>query len=191
MTVPLLNLNSKLRRRLLALFFTNPENRYYVRQLEGLLGFSAGNIRNELLRLKRENLFTTEQVGNLVFYKLNLKHPLYKEIKTILAKTIGVEGALREAFIPLSGIKSAFVFGSFAAGEEASGSDIDLLIIGLPDFKKIRGLVKKQEEVLQREINYHVYSPSEWQQKKEEKNSFLLNVLEKPKIFLKGDETCI
>lgn len=188
MTVSLLNLNSKLRRRLLALFFTNPEKRYYVRQLESLLGFSAGNIRNELLRLKEGNLFETEQEGNLVFYKLNTNHPLYSEIKSILAKTIGAEGGLKEALAPLADIKAAFIFGSFAANKEMGGSDIDLMIIGQPDSKEVRKVMQEQEKILQREINHHLYSPAEWKKKKKEKNSFILNILEKPIIILAGDK---
>lgn len=186
-----LNLRSKLRRRLLNLFFLNPEERYYVRQLEAILGFSAGNIRNELHRLKEEGLFHTENVGNIIFYRLNQEYPLFNEIKTIMDRTVGLAYALKRAVAPFSGIKTAFIFGSFAADQQRGASDIDVMVIGRPDSKALRKVFKEEEKNLQREINYHVYAPSDWEEKKKEKNSFILNVLEKPMIFLKGDEQCL
>jgi len=44
---------SKLREELLNLYFTNPNKRFYLRELERILGFSVGNIRRELIKLKK------------------------------------------------------------------------------------------------------------------------------------------
>ena len=84
----ILNLKSNLRRKILALFFTNPDKQYYVRQLERLTGYSAGNISNELKRLNRDRLFETEKMGNILFYRLNRRHPIYSELRSIIAKTL-------------------------------------------------------------------------------------------------------
>jgi len=35
---------SKLREELLTLYFTNPDKKYYLRELERILNFSVGNI---------------------------------------------------------------------------------------------------------------------------------------------------
>ena len=52
---------SKIRQDLLALFFTNPNKRYYLRELERIFGYSAGSIRRELLRFQSDNLFYTKK----------------------------------------------------------------------------------------------------------------------------------
>lgn len=191
MKVDVLNLKSKLRRKLLTLFFTNPDEKYYIRQLERLTGFSAGNISNELRKLNRDNLFITENVGNLVFYRLNQHHPIYNELKSIITKTIGVEGGLRTALKDVPGITCAFIFGSFARGEEYRLSDIDLFVIGRPDMDKLYDAIHQQEDILQREINYHIYSGDDWKGKIDKKDSFILNLNKQNKIFLKGDERCL
>jgi len=183
----ILNLKSSLRRKIMSLFFTNPEKRYYVRQLARLTGSSAGNISNELKRLNRDHLFITEKVGNILFYQLNKSHPIYSELKSIIQKTIGVEGSLKKSLHGLKRISNAFIFGSFARAEEHLFSDIDLFILGNPDMDKLSETIREQEEILQREINYHVYSEKEWTRKKLEGDSFTLNLIQQPKIFLIGD----
>lgn len=179
---------SKIRRDLLALFFTNPKEKYYLRQLWRLLGYSAGSIRRELLRLREDNLLNTSNTGNLVYYSLNSNHPLFKEIKSIVAKTVGVEGSIKKALAALKNIKAAFIYGSFAAAKENLSSDIDLMIIGDPDIsilnEKIAGLEKK----LKREINPTVYSWRQYRAKRKVKSGFILDLLNSPKIILIGGE---
>jgi len=95
--VKLLNLKSRLRRKLLTLYFTNPDNKYYAHQLARMLNDSAGNVRNELMNMVKDGLFEREKVGNLVFYKLNISHPLYSELHSIVKKSIGAVGGLKKA----------------------------------------------------------------------------------------------
>lgn len=49
----------------------------------------------------------------------------------------------------------------------------------------IRGL-KKVENVLQREVNYTLYTRDEFKKKKAKKDSFILDIIENPKVFLVG-----
>ena len=100
---------SKIRRDLLALFFTNPSKRYYLRELQRMLGYSAGSIRRELLKFQKDNLFETNRTGNLLYYSLNTKHPLFNELKNIVFKTIGVEGLLKKMLSPIKKIDIAFI----------------------------------------------------------------------------------
>jgi hypothetical protein len=50
---------SKIRENLLVLYFTNPKKKYYLRELERLLNFSAGSIRRELLKFESEQAIDT------------------------------------------------------------------------------------------------------------------------------------
>lgn len=187
----LLNLKSRLRRKLLTLYFTNPEKKYYVNQLARLLKDSAGNVRNELMNMVKDGLFERETLGNLVFYKLHTSHPLYSELQSIIKKSIGVVGGLKEALQNITNIKVAFIFGSFAKEEESALSDIDLFIIGNPDRENLRKTISSQEKAFSREINYHLYSDQDWQKKKKNKEGFIINLMENQKIFLIGDNICL
>jgi|Deesub1362B_J571_1020462.scaffolds.fasta_scaffold00006_298 predicted nucleotidyltransferase len=179
---------SKIRQDLLTLFFTNPSKRYYLRELERMLGYSAGSIRRELLRFQKDDLFNTQRVGNLLYYSLNTKHPLYKELKSIVSKTVGVEGSLRKVLSSIKAIKIAFIYGSFAVKRQKSTSDIDLMIIGEPDISLLNEKIAQLEQKLRREINITIYSLKEYKAKKKAKSEFIMELLKTPKIMLIGKE---
>ena len=70
-------ISSKLRRKLLAHYFTHPEEKYYVREIAALLDLDPGNLSREFRRLTQEGLFQEEQKGKIKFYRLNPRCPLY------------------------------------------------------------------------------------------------------------------
>ena len=179
---------SKIRQGLLTLFFTNPSQKYYLRELQRMLGYSAGSIRRELLKFQKDNLFDTQRVGNLLYYSLNTKHPLFKELKSIVSKTVGVEGSLKKALSSIKKITIAFIYGSFATKREKSASDIDLMIIGDPDTSYLNEKIVEVEKRLKREINPTLYSLKEYKAKKRAKSGFIMELLKNPKIMLIGKE---
>ncbi len=179
---------SRIRQDLLTLFFTNPSQKYYLRELQRILGYSAGSIRRELLKFQKDDLFNTQKVGNLLYYSLNTKHPLFKELKSIVSKTVGVEGSLRKALSSVKKIKIAFIYGSFATRREKGTSDIDLMIIGNPDTSLLNEKVVELEKRLKREINPTIYYMEEYKTKKRAKSGFMLELLKNPKIMLIGKE---
>ncbi|MEN4100656.1 MAG: nucleotidyltransferase domain-containing protein, partial [Anaerolineaceae bacterium] len=88
-----------------------------------------------------------------------------------------------------SKIHIALIFGSVARGEERSGSDVDVLIIGTLGFADaVKALYPVQEEI-GREINPVVMSPEEFQRKHNEGDGFVRDILAREKIFLKGDDS--
>ena len=179
---------SKVRQALLTLFFTNPSQRYYLRELQRILGYSAGSIRRELLRFQKDDLFNTNRVANLLYYSINTRHPLYKELKSIVSKTVGVEGSLKKALSSFKKIKIAFIHGSFATRREKAASDIDLMIIGEPNTSRLNEKISGLEKRLKREINQTIYSLKEYKAKKKAKGGFILDLLKKQKIMLIGKE---
>ena len=188
MLEPLSLTKSRIRRDLLTLFFTNPSQRYYLRELQRILGYSAGNIRRELLKFQQDDLMTTHRVGNLLYYAVNRTHPLFKELKSIVTKTVGVEGILTATLSTVDDIAIAFIYGSFAAKKETSSSDIDLMIIGSPDTSALHDTLARIEHKLQREINPTIYSMDEYRAKKRAKRGFITELLRRPRIMLKGSE---
>lgn len=179
---------SKTRRKILQLFFSDPNKKYYLRELERILNLPVGNIRRELLGLEKAGIFKREKIGNQIYYSVNRQSPIFEEFKKIVSKTIGVEASLQKALKKIKNIKVAFIFGSYAKGKEDSLSDIDLMIVGTPDEDLLVSKIVKLEKQLNREINYHIFSEKDWKKKIKEKDPFLENVLFQPKIFLIGKD---
>lgn len=179
---------SKLREDLLTLYFINPDEKYYLRQLERILNHSVGNIRRELIKLESAGLFLSENKGNQVYYYLNKSYPLFNELKNIIFKTSGVPKLLFDVLKNFNDVTHAFIYGSFAKGELRKDSDIDLLIIGKINEDELINKLNKLEQKLQREISYTLYSKKELNQEKERKNPFLLDIVKGKKIIILGNE---
>ena len=90
---PLNLFGSKIRTNLLRLFFTNPRSRYYVRQLQGMLGVSVGSLHRELKHLESMGVLHSQQEGNLHFYSANLVM-LSEFVKDQIAKKISATGKI-------------------------------------------------------------------------------------------------
>ena len=180
--------SSKTRVVLLTHFLNNPETRFYVRQLERETGLPASTLRDELHRLEEIGLLRASQVGNIRFYEVDREFVLYPELKNMILKTQGVAKVIRENLATLGEIKHAFIYGSFAKGEEKLGSDIDVMIIGRVDLVRLNSLLSSVEDKLRRTINYIVFSLQEWEERKAEGEEFIRDLLTEPKIMLVGNE---
>ena len=177
---------SKTRRDIFRLYFTNPDRKFYLRELERELKIPVSMISKELVNLEKLGMFTSSRTGNLRLFALNQKYLLFDELKSIVFKTVGVVGMLSEAITKLKGVEVAFVYGSFAKVDAGAASDIDLFVIGHVDERKLMKEISKAEKMLRREINYSVYSRTDFMKKKRARDSFINDLLDGAKIFLLG-----
>lgn len=178
---------SRLRQKILAYYFTNPIRGMYLRQAASILEEDPGNLSKEFAKLEKEGVFIAEMRGNQKHFYLNKKYPLYNELKSILFKTVGIEGCLKRIIKNLGDIDLSFIYGSYAANKENASSDVDLLIVGSPNEDKLLNEIDSAENLLGREINYNIYSAKEFKQRLKTKDNFITNILERPKIILKGE----
>lgn len=180
---------SKTRRLLLSTFFSNPGAEYYTRQLASMHGISVGTIHREINKLLSSGMFNVRNVGNIKLFSLNKQNPVYEEMKNIIYKTVGAVKLIKDAVADVKGIKIAFIYGSFAKGDERPDSDIDVFLIGNDvDEDELVVNISIVEKKLFKEINYTQYTENEYKKEKKKKNSFILEIMEGKKIFIKGGE---
>ena len=182
----LLELRSKARRKLLAYYFTNPVARHHLRELAGRLEVDPSNLSKELGRLEREGLFRAEVSGRQKYFQLNRAYPLFKEVRSIVAKTIGAVPLIAESLKKINGIDEAYLYGSFARGRQDAVSDIDVLVIGTPRGKVLAAAVRKLERQIGREINYTVLAVKEFKSRRSRKNAFLASAWRNKRVCLIG-----
>ncbi len=177
------------KRKILALFFLNPDQEYYFSEVVRLTGTRQGVIQRELKNLTEAGILTSEKRGRQKFYTVNRKHPIFRDLRNIIFKTFGVIGQIREALEPMAKkIKVAFVYGSFARGEEVADSDIDLFIIGKAPLDEIVSELTKVEKAIGREINPSLFSKTEFKKKYSQKNHFIRSMAKTEKEFIIGTE---
>lgn len=179
---------TKNRAELLKLFLTNPDRSFYMHEIGRILGRKPGTFQRTLNNMVSEGILTSEYRANARFFKANKKYPIYKELKSIVFKTVGVQGSIREALEEIGNIKFAFIYGSYAKAKETSFSDIDLAVIGNPDEDKLIKELDRLEEKFQREINYKLYTFKKFKKEIEGKEPFILEILRDKKVMLIGNE---
>lgn len=180
---------SDYRRRVLGLLLLHPETTYHVRELARLTGTSAGTLHKELSKLTKGGVLRRQEVGNQVRYGANRDCPIFEELASILRKTTGLVDVLADALSSVENqIDLAFVFGSLARGEQNSNSDVDVMVVGELGFADVVQLLHPVQEALRREINPAVYSLAEFRRRAASGDSFIQEVLTKPKLFVVGNE---
>ncbi|MBN1504857.1 MAG: nucleotidyltransferase domain-containing protein [Candidatus Eisenbacteria bacterium] len=182
-------LGSGLRAKLLGWLFSHHDQRYFVRQLTSLLGEDSTNISRELARLEKSGVLLCTREGRQKYYQANQDCPIFKELRGLALKTFGVADVLRDALTPLSErIRVAFVYGSFARGEENSRSDVDVLVVGAVEFGEVVVALGAAQETIGREVNPTVYPVPEFAAKAAGGHSFIREVMKGSKVFILGDE---
>jgi len=180
---------SEYRRRVLGLLLLNPDTTYHVRELARLTGTSAGTLHKELTKLTQGGLLRREEVGNQVRYRANRDCPIFDELASILRKTSGLVDVLASALSSVEkNIALAFVFGSVARGEQQSNSDVDVMLVGSLGFVDAVQALHPAQATLRREINPVVYSVDEFRRRAASDDSFVREVLARPKLFVVGNE---
>ena len=178
---------SAARQRVLAVLLLQPQASFHLRELARLAHSHAGTLARELDKLTQAGLLVRAEQGNQVRYQADASHPLFGDVASMFRKTHGVVPMLREALAPLEAhIQLALVFGSVARGSETAGSDIDLLVLGSVGFAELAQALYPLHELLRREVNPVLYSPQEFVARAQAGEAFARELLDKPKLWVKG-----
>ncbi len=160
---------------------------FYLRQLARLTNIALGPVQREIRQLVEAGLVSKKTIGTQTLYSANRESPVFREIKGLVTKTVGMHDVLAEALSSLRDeINLAFVYGSVARSREREHSDVDVMVVGNVDFDAIVEKLRDAEKTLNREINPTVYSIREFSKKL--RGNFLKTVLAEKKLFIIGDE---
>ena len=177
------------KRKILALFFLNPDQEYYFSEVVRLTGTRQGVIQRELKSLADAEILNTEKRGRQKFYSVNRRHPIFPDLRNVIFKTFGVIDKVREALEPLGEkIDVAFVYGSFARGQEVSGSDLDLFLVGKIQLDELVSALSTVENAIGREINPTLFSAADFKKKWSQRNHFLKSVAKSEREYVIGSE---
>jgi predicted nucleotidyltransferase len=184
----LTKLFSSTRAELLGLFFNNPDDRFYLWEIARHIGKDAAGIKRELDKLVKIGLLAKEKRGIQKYYFANKSSPIFSEMKGLIFKTTGVQGAMKTSLSRLKGVKAAFIYGSYAKGSEKEDSSINLMVIGQANITELNDMVMGLEEKLKRDIDYLVFDELEYRKRKDSKDPFIRELLKGKKVFLVGKE---
>jgi predicted nucleotidyltransferase len=173
---------SRIRRDLLRRLYETPLPRLHLRELARGADTSAGTAARELGHLEEMGLILRMREGAQVYFHANASSPLYATVANLIRVTIGSADVIRGELAGLSGVKSAVIFGSYAAGTMQPNSDIDLLVIGNPDRDALTGCLERAERVIGRPVNETVMTRDEYTRRRDEGNGLIRSIEAGPTI---------
>lgn len=168
-------------------WLANSEDGLHLRELERRSGLNKHGLARELHALRDAGILMSKRVGNQVIYRLNPRCPIHDELRSIIRKTVGLAGVLRDALEPFADrIELAYVYGSHARGEERADSDVDLMVVGEVSLRQLSPVLGEADRATQREINPTLYRPDEYAKALEDEDSFVRRIHDGPRIDLVG-----
>lgn len=170
---------STTQQRVLALLFGQPKRSFFTNELIGLVGAGSGVVQREVRRLVESGLVLSTRIGSQKHYQANPAAPIFKELRSIVTKTLGPAEVLRAALRPLGdAVRLALVYGSVAKGSDTAHSDIDLLIVSdTLTLEQVYAALMPVEQQLGRRVSPTLYSVADFRRRQSKGNAFLIKVL--------------
>ena len=173
---------------ILAILAEDPAKELHLQELGRLLGKKPGVFQRGLNSLEEQGWVISRRQGNLRLFRINDRHPLFEEVRSVARKTAGIEAQLKKVVCGLPSVTLAFIYGSYAADTMRPDSDVDLLVVARGSDVEddlVAGLASL-EKTLGREVNYKFYTERVFKDRRRAKDPFLKEVLSAKHILLKG-----
>ncbi len=182
---------STVRRDVLAAMLLHPQKSWYLSELGRHIGAAPSHLHRELAALTECGILFRRVEGRQSYFEANAVCPFLPELTRLLKKLVGIPAVVAKAIHPLrSKIRFAFIYGSVARGEEVSGSDIDLMIVGDITISDLIKSLKQAENLLGRPLNPTIYPVHELVAKLKAGHHFVSSVIKDPaKQFVVGGKS--
>lgn len=179
---------SKVRRKILELYFHNTDQSYYLREIVRMTDEEVNAVKRELDILHDAKVLTRERRTNKVFYALNKSYPLYDEFLRIFTKQTTLAQLIYKNSSRLGKIKFIAVSTKFSKKIPVKEDEIYVLFVGIVVIPEVESIMQASKKDLGWDINYTVMTEDEVQFRKRNNDPFIWKFLKQPKVMLVGQE---
>jgi len=176
----------RMRARLIAVLTADPAVELHTRELVRRTGGSPRAVHVALEQLERQGVISSRRIGGLRLWSASADSPLFRPLQELAKRTLGVPILLRKALAGQSGVDLAFIYGSYALGTEDASSDIDVFLLGNPEWRGVAELTRDAKQTFGRDVNVIAWTAE--QLTRARSDPFLRSVRKQPKIWLIGKE---
>jgi hypothetical protein len=173
---------SRTRVKLLRLFLSHPEQRWFVRELTRLIHEQINSVRRELLHLETLGLVkaTTEQ--HRKYYQVDTTFGLYPELKALIVKArLSLEKNSFERVLKQDSVKYLALTGYFV---DDATSVIDVFIVGTVQKTAIQAVLDDFKDQFGQQLRFTLMTPTEYYYRHDVTDKFLFTILNAKKIVL-------
>jgi len=182
-------ITSKVRIKILELFFSNLKEIYHVRGIVREIGEEINAVRRELAKLENDGVLRKEPRGNRIYYSVRPEYSLFGDLISIVAKTTGLGKAIIENRNKIGKVSFVMFSGKLIEGKDRKGEDeVDILVVGDVVLPELASIIRTEESKRGREINYTVMGRDEFDFRKKRRDPFLLGILSGSRFMVIGNE---
>ncbi len=182
-------ITSKVRVKILDLFFSDVKELYHVRGIVREIKEEINAVRRELARLESAGLLKKESRGNRLYYFLNPEHHFYGDLLSMVCKTTGLGSEIIQNRNKIGRLSLVMFSGKFARKKDRRREDsVDVLVVGEVALPELTAVIRKEESKRNKEINYTVMSREELEFRKKRRDPFLQEILSGSRVMIIGDE---
>lgn len=182
-------ITSKVRIKLVKLFFSDINEMYHVRGAVRAVDEEINAVRRELERLEEAGILKKEKRGNRLYYWVRDDYPFYGDLLSIVAKDTGLGEEMIKNKRKIGKLSFVMFSGKFVRRKQRKrDDDVDILVVGDVVLPELAALIRKEETDRGKEVNYTVMSREEFDFRKKRRDPFLQGILAGSRVMIIGDE---
>ncbi|MDP3741382.1 MAG: hypothetical protein Q8R08_03605 [bacterium] len=177
-------LNTKLKKKLLGIFFTLPDRSFSIFELRQITGTSNQLIQKSLREFAGLQVIAASSRSQKRYFKVNPRFKLYDELLDLIKGSgyDNVEDGVVKLVKKLSNVKLAILSGIFTSQPQVS---VDLLLIG-EEINRLRvaQILIEIEKIVGEDVNFSVLTREEYEYRKLMNDRFVRDILDHPHLIV-------
>ena len=159
-------LRSRAQGDIVAWIMLHPEREFSLVEIARAVGVSGPTVMREVDRLAQAGLVREVRRGNQRLVRAETESPVFGPLAALMAVTFGPVPVLSELLADVSGIRQAWIYGSWAARYAQQPGpvpdDIDVLVVGTADPDALDDVADVATGRLGREVSIRRVRPQTW-----------------------------
>lgn len=182
-------ITSKVRIKILELFFSDLSEMYHVRGIVRATQEEINAVRRELERFEGAGILKKETRGNRLYYWVRDDYEFFGDLLSVVSKATGLGAEILGNTKKIGKLNYVMFSGKFARRKPRKREDeVDILIVGDVVLPELANVIRVEESKRGSEINYTVMSREEFDFRKKRRDPFLLGILTGSRVMILGDE---
>jgi hypothetical protein len=184
---------SRTRWKLLKVFLSHEEERFFIRELTRLTGEKLNSVRRELANLEewgviraekseKEGTKSKSKAKDKKYFRAETSFVLFTELKDLIMKSwLLVEKSLVKKISQMGKIKLLILSGRFVNNEQV---ETDLLIVGTINKEKLNKFIRQLSRSFGEDIHFTLMTAKEYNYRKDITDKFLYKIFETEHIVV-------
>jgi hypothetical protein len=179
---------SRVRLKIMTLFYTNPKKEYHMREIARLVDEQINAVRRELISMEKTEFLLSRQDGIKKFFLLNPEFPFIAEFRSIIMKSFSLGYHIFKERKNLGNLKFVVLSHTYLSGEKSDQTNLDMLVVGDPELELLDKAVKDAQEEESKEIFYTVMNEKDFEVRKRRRDPLIYSLTVLPRSMLLGTD---